>query len=297
MPKLRSPLRNRVEELALEVAVSLLSRRSVEDAEAFGRRLGTVLWAVLGRRRRLAQKNLARAFPERSAEEISRLAREVFRHFAGLAAELVRSIDDPVDALVARTEVVGLSIATAAAASGRGVFFLTAHIGNWEAGAIVTGALGMPITVVTRPLDNPALERRLRACRERSGNLVQPKSDAARALLRTLRRGGMVGILSDQHAHPPDNVVVPFLGRPASTTAAVARLADRTEALILPTFAIRTGPGRYRLSFGAPLDVRTLPPRERAVEPLTARLNAILEEPIRRHPEQWLWLHNRWRVD
>ena len=92
-------------------------------------------------------------------------------------------------------------------------------------------------------------------------------------------------------------MVSTFFQRPASTTSSLARLADRTEALILPTFALRTAPGRYRLVFGEPLDVRTLTPEERTVPALTARVNAICEEMVRRHPEQWLWLHNRWRLD
>ncbi|HEX2758628.1 MAG TPA: lysophospholipid acyltransferase family protein, partial [Thermoanaerobaculia bacterium] len=109
--------------------------------------------------------------------------------------------------------------------------------------------------------------------------------------------GGVVGILNDQRAHPPDAVTVPFFGRPAATSSALAKLADRTEALVIPTAAIRIAPARWRLTFEPALDVRTLPEAERGVEKLTARLNGILEQMIRRHPEQWLWLHNRWRVD
>ena len=104
-------------------------------------------------------------------------------------------------------------------------------------------------------------------------------------------------MLADQHVRPPDGIPAPFFGRLASTTSALARIVDRTEALVLPAAAIRIAPSRYRLIVESVLDVRTLPAAEREAGPLTARFNAILEQMIRRHPEQWLWLHNRWRLD
>ena len=297
MPKHRSRLRNRAEQIGFELALALLRRLSLPRAESLGRSAGGFFRAVASRRRVLAERNLSRAFPQKSPAEIEELSRRVFAHFGGVAAEMLWSLDETQQDLLSRVEIEGENRARAAMAAGRGLFFLTAHLGNWEAGALVTASLGLPLTVVVRPLDNPFLEKRLKDFRERSGNSVLPKADAAREILRTLRRGGAIGILTDQHAHPPDAVVSSFFGRPASTTSSLARLADRTEALILPTFGIRTAPGRYRLIFGEPLDVRALTPEERTVPALTARVNAICEEMIRRHPEQWLWLHNRWRLD
>lgn len=297
MPKHRSHVRNRAEQIGFELALALLRRLSLERAEALGRGAGAFFRFLAGRRRALAERNLSRAFPEKSPADIAELSRRVFAHFGGVAAELLWSLDETQPELLSRVAIEGEEEARRAMAAGRGLFFLTAHLGNWEVGAVVTASLGLPLTVVVRPLDNPLLEERLRSFRERSGNRVLPKADAAREILRTLRRGGAIGILTDQHAHPPDAVVSTFFGRPASTTTSLARLADRTEALILPTFALRTAPGRYRLVFGDALDVRTLSPDERTTEALTARVNAICEEMVRRHPEQWLWLHNRWRLD
>ncbi|HEV8267113.1 MAG TPA: lysophospholipid acyltransferase family protein [Thermoanaerobaculia bacterium] len=297
MAKKRSRFRNQLEDAGVRLALWLFRRLSHEKAEAIGRRMGLVARALLPGRRRRAEENISRAFGELPPERVSSLARDVFAHFGGITADLLRTLDEPLDAILSRVSVEGEEIARAAVASGRGVFFLTAHLGNWELGALVTATRGMPMTVIGRPLDNPLLEARLRAFRERSGNTVQPKADAAREILRTLRRGGTIGILTDQHAHPPDAVVVPFFGRPASTNSAVARFIDRTEALVLPTFATRIGPARYRLAFGQPLDPRTLSLEERRPEALTARLNAIVEGVIREYPEQWLWLHNRWRLD
>jgi KDO2-lipid IV(A) lauroyltransferase len=151
--------------------------------------------------------------------------------------------------------------------------------------------------VISRPLDNPMLEGTIRRFRERTGNVIVHKSEAAREILRILRRGGIVGILADQRARKPDAVVVPFFGRPAATTSALARIVDRTEALVVPVACVRIGPGRWRYTFHPALDVRRMDAAERQPEPLTARLNLVMESLIRAHPEQWLWLHNRWKLD
>ena len=297
MPKRRSPLRNRAEAALFALLAGWIRALPRARAEAAGRRLGLLLRRLDRRRRELAERNLARAFPGMPLREIEQLSRGAFAHFGGLAADLVHSLDEPGESLLERIEVENAERARAAMDSGRGVLFVTSHFGNWELGAIATGARSRPLTVVVRPLDNPVLDAILTRFRQRTGNRVLSKREAAREILRVLRGGGTVGIVADQHAPLPDAVVAPFLGRPASTTNAVARLADRTEALILPGAAERTGPGRYRLDFGEPIDVRTLSRAERTTEALTARVNRLLEEPILAHPEQWLWLHDRWRLD
>jgi KDO2-lipid IV(A) lauroyltransferase len=292
----RSPARDAFEDLALRMIRAGLGRLDPCRAEARGRRLGALLGRTIGPRRRLVARNLARAFPEKEPREIARLARGVYTHFGGLAAEIVATLEEPIEGLVSRVELVNEAFARAAFASKRGLFFLTPHLGNWEVSALAAAGVGMPMTVIARPLDNPRLEKRLRAYRERGGNVVVPKSDAAREILRTLRAGGAVGILLDQHARGADAIAVPFFGRPAATSSSVARFVDRTEALVVPAAAIRIGPARYRLTFEEPIDVRTLPKEERTPERLTALLNATMERQIRRAPEQWLWLHNRWKL-
>lgn len=292
----RGPFRNRLELSAYVFLRTFFRLLPVRLADGLGRRAGLLYRRLDARRRRIVQENLALAFPEKSPAEVDSLAREVFAHFGGLAADLLRSETEPVESLLARVEVVGFEHARAAAASGRGVFFATPHIGSWEWALLVTGARGISVTVVARPLDNPLLDARLTAMREKTGCRVVSKRDAARTLLKTLRSGGLVGILTDQRARPPDAVVVPFFGRPAATTSSVARLVAKTGALVLPAVCLRTGPGRYRFVFSEPFDATTLAPEEREVEPLTARLTAIVERQVREAPGQWLWLHDRWRL-
>ena len=288
-------LRDRVELGAYVAFRTLLRVLPLPLADALGRGLGRLYRFVDRRRRRLVVRNLALAFPEKPAAEREAMSREVFAHFGAIAADLVRSEAAPVEALLARVEVEGLEHARAAAGSGRGVFFATPHLGNWEWANLVTGANGMPVTIVARPLDNPLLDVRLTALRERTGGHVVSKRDAARTILRALRSGAVVGILGDQRARPPDAVLAPFFGRLAWTTTAIARLADRTGALILPVVCLRTGPGRYRLTYSEPIDPAALPEVEREVTRLTARVTALIESQVRAAPGQWLWLHDRWK--
>ncbi|MEO8055234.1 MAG: lysophospholipid acyltransferase family protein [Acidobacteriota bacterium] len=297
MARARSEFRNRAEVLAVAALRGVFSRMSPERAEAVGRRLGLAYRRLALRRRDLTLANIARAFPEKSAREVDALSRAVFAHFGGLATELLHAAGRPVPETLARVEFPGAEVAREALGSGRGILFLTAHLGNWEYSAIEMAAAGVKASVVARPLDNPLLDAWLTAFRTRNGNAIIEKRDAARGMLRALRSGGVLGVLADQHVGPPDGIPAPFFGRPASTTSALARIVDRTEALVLPAAAIRIAPSRYRLIVESVLDVRRLSPAEREIGPLTARFNSILEIMIRRHPEQWLWLHNRWRLD
>ena len=297
MSKQRSAFRNRLEALAAGAAGAALAKMTPEAAEGLGRALGRFYLRIDSRRRNLARANLSRAYPELSPAGIDALTVRVFEHFGGVAAELLHAMGHDPHAALSRIETEGADGARAALASGRGVLFLTAHLGNWEWAALGTGALGISSSVIARPLDNPLLDASLTRLRTSTGNSVIAKRDAAREMLRVLRRGGAIGILNDQRSRPPDAVTAPFFGHPTATSSALAKLADRTEALVIPAAAIRIAPARWRLTFEPALDVRTLPEAERGVEKLTARLNGILETMIRRHPEQWLWLHNRWRLD
>jgi KDO2-lipid IV(A) lauroyltransferase len=295
MARARSGFRNHAEALAVRALRGVFAGMTPERAETSGRRLGLLYRRIDRRRRELARTNIARAFPEKSEEEVDALARAVFAHFGGLATELLHAAGRPVSETLARVEFPDVGVAREASRSGRGVLFLTAHLGNWEYSALGMAAAGVKAAVVARPLDNPFLDAWLTALRTSNGNTIIDKHDAARGMLRALRSGGVLGVLADQHVGPPDGIPVPFFGRPASTTSALARIVDRTEALVLPAAAIRIAPSRYRLVVESVLDVRSLSPAEREVAALTARFNAILEGMVRRHPEQWLWLHNRWR--
>ncbi len=174
---------------------------------------------------------------------------------------------------------------------GRGVLFATAHLGNWELSAYAHALLTEPMTVVVRPLDNPRLDAWVTARRSGSGNRIAGKKDFLRGVLRTLHANGAAGILIDQNAGLQDGIFVDFFGRPACVNAGFMKLAYRSGAAVIPGFALwEPALGRYVLRF--------LP----ALEPTgdlhtdTQRLHATLEGVIRQHPDQWLWIHRRWKT-
>jgi Kdo2-lipid IVA lauroyltransferase/acyltransferase len=174
------------------------------------------------------------------------------------------------------------------------VLFFTGHFGYWEMQAIAHALRVKPISVLARPLDNRALNEMLEAIRTSTGNSVIYRQGAMRKVLRQLGANCGIALLIDQHLHTPDAVYVDFFRRPAATTSAVAALALRTGAPVIPVFALPLRGGRYRLVYEHPID----PPRTEgpeAIREFTQRCTDVLEMYVRRHPDLWLWMHRRWR--
>ncbi len=177
---------------------------------------------------------------------------------------------------------------------GRGVLFFTGHFGYWEIHALAHALRFDPNSVLARPLDNPILDAMLEAIRTRTGNTVIQRRGAVRRILRTLASGRGVAILIDQHLHEADAVYVGFFQRPAATTSALAALALRTGAPVVPVFALPLPHGRYRLIYEHPVEP-PLGDTPDAIREYTQRCTDVLEMYVRRHPELWLWMHRRWR--
>ena len=296
MSKNRSALRNHVEFSAFRVARGLSGLLSPSALATVGDVLGNIYSLIGGRRREIIDFNLALAFPEKTDAERRQLARAVTRHFGRSAFDAIRIQRLRPEELLASVDVTGWEHVERAAALGRGVFFLTAHMGSWEVAALVTGLkLKAGLSVINRPLDNPYLEIELDRLRKLYGNHVFGKHNLAREMLRQLKSGGGVGILIDQRVREDQGIEVPFFGHPAWTHPILARVARKTGAPVVPTFALREAPGRYSLSYEEPLMVEGLTEAEREDVPLTARYMAVLEVAIRERPDQWLWYHDRWK--
>lgn len=296
MSKDRSALRNRVEYVAFRMARGLAGLLSPAGLARVGDALGNLYSLTGGRRRQIIDFNLRLAYPDASAAERRHLARAVTRHFARSALDAIRIQRLEPQELLAAVDITGLEHLRGAVARGRGAFFLTAHIGSWEVAALVTGLeLEAGLAVVNRPLDNPLLEIELDRLRRLYGNHVFGKHAIAREMLTQLKRGGGVGILIDQRVREDQGIQVPFFGHPAWTHPVLARVARKTGAPVVPTFALRERPGRYSLRYEAPILIDELAEAEREDVPLTARFMAVLESAIRERPEQWLWYHDRWK--
>ncbi|MBI3826232.1 MAG: lysophospholipid acyltransferase family protein [Candidatus Rokubacteria bacterium] len=273
-------------------AARLLPRRA---AEWLGRRAGDLAFVTTGRRRRTALANLVRAFPSLSPAERRRLCRRSYQHVGVMVMELFRMLGEPPERVLARVSIDGAAHLDAVMRSAGRALVLTAHLGNWEILPFAHRLTGHPLTVVVRPLDSALVNRLATRLRARSGVELIDKHDALRPVLTALRQGRLVGILMDQNASRREGVFVPFFGHPASTSRSVAVLALRTGAPILPIFIRRAPDGRHRVVIEPPLPIPETG-GEAAVVELTTRCNQAIEAAILAAPEQWLWVHNRWRT-
>jgi KDO2-lipid IV(A) lauroyltransferase len=258
-----------------------------------GRRLGDVLWLALPGRRRVALGNLEVAFgTEWSAAERRGLARRSFQHLGMSLVEVCALLFRPPHVLLSRVTMDGLHHLEAAAAEGRGVLALSAHCGNWELLAAACRLAPAELSVIVRPMDDPVLDRVVALVRRRTGAQAIAKRHALPQILRALKARRMVAMLLDQNAARHEGVFAPFFGRPASTTRALAVIALRTGAPVVPVFIRREADGRHVVEVLPPI----VPPADRSVAGYTARFNREIEGAVRRAPDQWFWLHDRWRT-
>lgn len=287
-------VRHRLEYLAVRLVQQVVRVLPWRVVHACGTLLGWAFYVLDRPHRRMAIVNLQAAFPLRSHEECRTIARGTFAHFGRLLVELLKFSALAPDRILARVEFDGRDRVEHALAQGRGVLLFTGHFGFWEQHAL-GHALGVqPMSVVARALDNPLLHDMLERVRTSTGNAVIYRRGGLRRIRRALQSNQIVAMLIDQHMQAADAVYVEFFNRPAATTSAVAALAIRTGAPVIPAFALPIGSGRYKLIYEHPVE----PPRPDDPDPareFTQRCTDVLEMYVRRYPELWLWMHRRWR--
>ena len=286
-------MRHRLEYLAVRSVVGIIAVMPGAVARACGAMLGLAFYLFDGPHRKIAQRNLAAAFPTRTPAACRRIARRAFMHFGTLLFELLKFSTMKPEEMLRHVEFEGEDRMRSAYAQGKGVLLVGGHMGFWEVHAVVHALKFEPIGILARALDNPDLHRLLEDIRQRTGNTVIYRQGTIRRVMRMLQSGAAVAVLIDQHIQPRDAIYVDFFDRPAATTPVVAALALRTGAAIVPVFALPLGRGRYRMIYEHPVE-----PRRDSADPirdLTQRCTDVLEMYVRRHPELWLWMHRRWR--
>ena len=286
-------MRHALEYAAVRVIGWIVVPLPMSAVRVIGRAIGRLGYLVDVRHRRIALANLAAAFPGRSPRERRAVAQATFAHFGSLLLELLKFGTYSPAQMLAAVDIEGAERARHAAARGRGVVFVTGHFGYWEMQSIVHALGGGSVAVLARPLDNPYLHRWLERIRTSTGASVIYRQGAVRRMLRELGENGAVAMLIDQHLHT-DAVMVDFFQRPAATTTALAAVALRTGAVVIPVFSLPLPGGRYRLIYEHPIDPPDADDPD-ALRRLTQRCTDVLEMYVRRHPEQWLWMHRRWR--
>ena len=282
-------------EYALVAAFRELARMLPDKAvAAIGTAVGLTFWALDAAHRRLAVRQLQAAFPLRSERECRTIARQMFGHFGRLLLAILKFSTLDREGIRARVEYEGTERVEQALTLGRGVLIFSGHFGFWELQGIAHPLALPPMHVMARPLDNPLLHRLLEAARTATGNGVIYRRGAVRKVMRALAANQTVAVMIDQHIQSADAVYVEFFNRPAATTSALAALALKTGAPVIPVFALPLPGGRYRMIYEHPVP----PPAPDSPDPvreLTQRCTDVLEMYVRRYPDLWLWMHRRWR--
>jgi len=239
------------------------------------------------RLRRTALKNLEMAgFAGRE-----RIATGIFHSIARLALTFARFPKINRQNVSQWIRYEGLENFENARARGKGVLIATAHFGNWEFSAFAHAYLSAPMHVVVRPIDNPKIDELVETRRGLSGNHIIKKKDAARSILRALHAGGAVGVLIDQNTTPSEGVFIEFFGVQACAGSAFAKLANHSGAAVVPGYALWSDKeGKYVLTFEPEIEMTGNLKQD------TQRIHARLEAAIRKYPDQWLWIHRRWKT-
>jgi KDO2-lipid IV(A) lauroyltransferase len=288
----RQRLKHRIEHAVVSRLLRSIAARPIPEALERGARLGRLWHALDLGHRRLATRNIGLGLgldPRASA----RVARACFENIGRTIAEFSLA-DSRIDELLERVDLEGAEHLHTALAGGRGVFILAGHCGNWE---LLAARISreVPVTGLARAMANPLVNAAVEARRRAAGARTMDTRDAARGVLRLLRRGEAVGMLLDQSALRSERVFVPFLGRPAATNFGLAILALKSGAPVLPAFSVREADGRHRAWIGAPIPAAEVGDRAERIGVSTARYTAAIESYVRRYPEQWFWVHNRWK--
>jgi KDO2-lipid IV(A) lauroyltransferase len=256
-----------------------------------GRGLGSLAWVVVPRERGKARRTIALAYPDLSASARDTILRKMFRHLGETLFEVLWLPNLDAKAFERTTTWEGADPVHRLLEQGRGVIIVTGHCGNWEWLAAAVAMLGFPLAVLQRERDEPEMNRFITSVRGHFGirTIDRGSTGAGRQLIQAVRRGSLLGFLIDQNIRA-ESAKVPFFGIPALTPIGPAKLAIRTEAAVVPIF-IQRRDGKQHVRFLEPLEAH----RDDDPIALTARLTADIEAQIRRAPEQWVWMHERWR--
>ena len=290
-------MRERLEYALLWPWIKLLGILPRSLARTIGISLGLTVYAVHGRLRRVGFRNLTIAFPEMSQPDRRRIVRGEFISLGRQLAE-VCLFPRYTTENVSRTVVYeGFENFERAYARGKGVLFLTGHIGAWELSAFAHSFQGHPLSIVMRSLDNPYVDALIQRYRTMHGNRTVDKDNFVRGLLSAMKAGETVGILMDTNMTPPQGVFVDFFGIPACTASGLARIALRTDAAVVPGFTVWDKTLRkYVLHFEPPVALIRTADNESDIIANTAKFTKVLENIIRQYPDQWLWVHRRWKT-
>jgi Kdo2-lipid IVA lauroyltransferase/acyltransferase len=292
--KKKSKALQAIEYVLYRIIRAAVTRASDERVARWGTRLGPIARRFLRRRDVIGMRNLRLIYEGKPESELRAIMDECWRHFGREILLLPRFQSMTIEQVLERCSIENQHLLEEARALGKGVVLISGHYGGWELGGLAVMATVDDVRTVVRPLDNEYLNRALARTREATGVAVIDRRRAARPLMKGLAENAVVVLLPDQAVQPREGVLVPFLGRPAWTTDAPAKMAARHGSPIVFVFCIPDGL-RHRLVFEEPIRVDRLTEDERDPVALTARINEVISRRIAERPELWLWMHDRWK--
>lgn len=286
-------VKHRIEYVLVRIFDMFLSSLPRSLALGIGEGLGVFVSKVLSSRRKLVLENLAMAFPEKGKDEINRIAAGVWRNLGRTAVEFIRLPDITTKNYHKFFVYEGLENVDRAARKERGIIFTTFHFTNWEITGVAAQFARGGVIAIARPMKNPLVEKWIQKKRAESGMSIILHRQAVKESLRVLRQRKRIGILVDQNLYT-GGVFVSFFGRLAATTTLPALLCSRTQAPVIMAYSLREG-GRFRIIFGPPFHLPEIDDPEERIRRHTELMTEQMEAVIRRHPENWFWVHNRWK--
>ena len=255
-----------------------------------------LVYHILTKQRVITLHNLKCAFPEKEMPELIRIAKGAYRHLAVVMSEFFEIPWLTRETYRKWVEFEGLEHFETAFSRQKGVLSIVAHLGNWEMMTMAFPLAAQPIQIVYRPLDNPVMDNLLGWSRTKHGNSLIPKGGSGKRIIRLLRENNAIGILSDQNVDKREGIFVDFFGRPACTSVGTAVLALQSGAPVLPAFMPRMPDGRYRLIILPPVEITRTDDYESDLVVNTQRFTKVVEDMVRKYPDQWFWIHQRWKT-
>lgn len=290
-------MRERLEYASAWILLKFLGCLPRTTARAIGVLVANALFSIRPPLQRAAQFNLRLAFPELPKRSRRQILKRMVRNLGWMAAEFAR-LPRYTRSNIEKTIVLeGFENFAAAERAGKGVLLLTGHMGAWELGPFAHSLCSGPIHFFVRPIDNSRVDALVNRYRCASGNQPIKKNESARVALRILHDGGVIGVLADQNTVPAEAVFADFFGIPAATSSGIARLARRTGAAVVPAYTYWDPQiGKYRLRYEPALELGVTNDEQSDIRNYSQRFNQVIEDYVRRFPDQWVWLHRRWKT-
>jgi len=264
--------------------------------KGFFKGLMILFYHLVSRQRLITLHNLHRAFPDLPMGDIILIAKRVYRHLGIVAAEFFELPWITKESLHKWVDVEGLENYRTAMTKNKGMLTIIGHFGNWEMMPVVFPLIAESAYILYRPLDNPILENLITWVRSCNGNTLIAKEGSGRTIIRLLQKNKVFGILSDQNVSVQEGVFADFFGRPACTGVGLAVLAMRSGAPVVPTFMPRMKNGKYKYIFLPPVEIDDTGDYEKDLLTNTQRFTRVIETIVRQYPDQWFWLHQRWKT-